>query len=127
MTKRLPEPGPPAPFDTRPTLAHDASVPPPQSLEDIHSPSTICGSFTPPADLQSIEMANAIDVLTHGCLRQITEDQSSVAQPIVQCVQIKPMAGQNGMQRFRVVMSDSVNFMQGMLGQRECPVFGEKC
>lgn len=60
---------------------------------------------------------NASDVLTQGALRQIT-DGVQIDSPVVQCVQIKPMASQNGVERFRVVMSDSINFMQGMLGQR---------
>lgn len=64
-------------------------------------------------------MADAMNALTQGCLQQIIDDQQEpVIEPIVQCVQIKPMNSQNGAERYRVVMSDSVNFMQGMLGQR---------
>lgn len=59
------------------------------------------------------------DVLTKGALRQISDNDLQTPEPIVQCVQIKPMANQNGVERFRVVMNDGVNFMQGMLGQRE--------
>ncbi|KAF2487215.1 hypothetical protein BDY17DRAFT_244244 [Neohortaea acidophila] len=58
------------------------------------------------------------DVLTKGALRQISDNDLQTPEPIVQCVQIKPMANQNGVERFRVVMNDGVNFMQGMLGQQ---------
>lgn len=66
---------------------------------------------------------SAADLITQGSLRQITEGQNPVEQPVMQCLQIKSMANQNGMQRYRVVMSDMVNFMQGMLGQRKSPSF----
>ena len=62
--------------------------------------------------------ADPLDVLTQGCMRRITEGGTE-ENPIVQCVQIKPMNSQANTERYRVVMSDSVNFMQGMLGQRE--------
>lgn len=67
----------------------------------------------------SFRMADAISMLTKGCLVQSTLGTLEVDQPIVQCVQVRPMNNQNGVERWRVVMSDSVNFMQGMLGQRE--------
>jgi hypothetical protein len=63
-------------------------------------------------------MADALSQLTQGCLRRITEGGTE-ENPIVQCVQIKPMNSQNAAERYRVVMSDSINFMQGMLGQRK--------
>ncbi|KAI9810389.1 MAG: Replication factor A protein 1 [Pycnora praestabilis] len=41
---------------------------------------------------------------------------ASSAQPVLQCVQIKPLAGQAGNpERFRVVFSDIQNFVQSML------------
>ncbi|KAI9836842.1 MAG: hypothetical protein M1819_001007 [Sarea resinae] len=41
---------------------------------------------------------------------------SSVAEPVLQCVQIKPLAGQpNAPERYRVVFSDIQNFVQSML------------
>ena len=77
------------------------------------------GTLTPDSQQsEKAKMADPFNALTHGCLRQIT-DRIEVDQPVVQCVQIKPMNSQNGVERFRVVMSDSVNFMQGMLGQRK--------
>lgn len=66
---------------------------------------------------------DASDVLTKGALRQITDNTLGIDNPVVQCLQIKPMASQNGVERFRVVMSDSINFMQGMLGQRKSVVW----
>ena len=44
-----------------------------------------------------------------------------MSQPILQCVQIKPLAGQQGAQeRYRVVFSDIINFVQSMLATRKC-------
>lgn len=63
-------------------------------------------------------MADATSIISHGVLAQIAVGQQ-VGEPVLQCVQIKPMASQNGVERFRVVMNDTVNFIQGMLGQRE--------
>lgn len=63
-------------------------------------------------------MADAASALTIGCLANAAHGQLMDA-PIVQCVQIKPMASAQGNERFRVVMNDSVNFIQGMLGQRK--------
>ena len=84
------------------------------------SSSHTAGELTPDSQESEVnKMADAFNVLNQGCLRQITENNLTVEQPIVQCVQIKPMASQNGVERFRVVMSDSINFMQGMLGQRK--------
>ena len=78
------------------------------------------GTLTPDSQQSElIRMADAMSALTQGCLRQISTDADSVHEPILQCVQIKPMNSQQGAERYRVVMNDSVNFMQGMLGQRE--------
>lgn len=64
-------------------------------------------------------MGDAFTAVSHGALRSITEGQN-VDSPILQCVQIKPMAqGQNGTERWRVVFNDTVNFIQGMIAQRE--------
>ena len=50
----------------------------------------------------------------------------AVAQPILQCVQVKPLAGQQGNpERFRVVFSDINNFVQSMLATRKS-VLGSK-
>lgn len=40
-------------------------------------------------------------------------------QPVLQCVQVRPLAGQQGTpDRFRVVFSDINNFVQSMLATR---------
>lgn len=44
---------------------------------------------------------------------------NAVPEPVLQCVQIKPLAGQQGTaERFRVVLSDIDNFVQCMLATR---------
>jgi replication factor A1 len=41
---------------------------------------------------------------------------AAVQQPVVQCVQIKPIASNgNGAERYRVIFSDSQNYIQTML------------
>lgn len=61
---------------------------------------------------------SAAEALTVGALRRINEGEQ-VDQPIVQCVQIKPMGeNQQGGQRFRVVWNDSANFIQSMITQQ---------
>ncbi|EME81073.1 uncharacterized protein MYCFIDRAFT_29007 [Pseudocercospora fijiensis CIRAD86] len=63
-------------------------------------------------------MTDAFNAITHGALRQITEG-NPVENPILQCVQIKPMAqGAGGTERWRVVFNDTVNFIQGMLSSQ---------
>lgn len=60
-----------------------------------------------------------MDALSVGCMRKIFSGET-VVDPIVQCVQIKPMQqNQNGVERYRVVFNDSVNFIQSMIAQRE--------
>ncbi|KJX99397.1 replication factor-a protein 1 [Zymoseptoria brevis] len=61
-------------------------------------------------------MADAAGVLSAGVLREVTEGQTH-ENPIVQCVQIKPMSANQatGQERWRVVFNDSINFIQGML------------
>lgn len=76
--------------------------------------------FTPDSEEDhQLIMDAAEKMLTKGALLQISEGDLRTEEPILQCVQIKPMASQGNVERFRVVMSDSLNFMQGMLGQRE--------
>jgi len=62
---------------------------------------------------------NPMDAISVGCLRRVFAGES-ITDPIVQCVQIKPMQSQaNGAERFRVVFNDTVNFIQSMIAQRE--------
>jgi len=43
-----------------------------------------------------------------------------IENPVLQCVQIKPLQGATGtVERFRVVFSDIRNFIQSMLATRE--------
>ena len=93
---------------------------PPNDADSQSSSSTNTLTLTPDSqDDEILRMADALSALTPGCLRRITEGGQE-DNPVVQCVQIKPMNSQNTAERYRVVMSDSINFMQGMLGQREC-------
>nr|POE93535.1 replication factor a protein 1 [Quercus suber] len=62
-------------------------------------------------------MADPMGVISVGALKMVGNGQEP-ASPILQCVQIKPMAAQNGNERYRVVMNDTANFIQGMLGQQ---------
>ena len=62
--------------------------------------------------------AAALDRLDAGSLADIFADRPGrVQHPVVQCVQIKPMAqpGSGGAERWRVVFSDSKNYVQTML------------
>jgi replication factor A1 len=66
-------------------------------------------------------MANNAQVaaarIDQGSLAAIFDDtQGRVQQPLVQCVQVKPIAAQAGApERFRVVFSDIQNYVQTML------------
>lgn len=71
---------------------------------------------TPDSDL--FTMADPASVLTAGSLEMVGQGQIP-ENPILQCVQIKPMASQHGNERYRVVMNDSRNYIQGMLAQGE--------
>ncbi|KAK3174820.1 hypothetical protein OEA41_002066 [Lepraria neglecta] len=64
--------------------------------------------------------ANAASRIDQGSLAAIfnstNDPNSAVSQPVLQCVQVKPLAGQQGApERFRVVFSDINNFVQSML------------
>lgn len=61
-------------------------------------------------------------VLTiHRAIFEQDEDsKAAVPEPILQCVQVKPLNSQPGApERFRVVFSDVINFAQSMLATRE--------
>ncbi|CAK4032170.1 related to single-stranded DNA-binding replication A (RPA), large (70 kD) subunit and related [Lecanosticta acicola] len=60
-------------------------------------------------------MTDALGAITIGALKSITEGVT-IDNPILQCVQIKPMANNNnGQERWRIVFNDTVNFIQGMI------------
>ena len=77
------------------------------------------GTLTPDTqDSDFIKMADALGVLSAGALLQVNQGESPES-PVLQCVQIKPMAAQNGVERYRLVLNDSLNFIQCMLATRE--------
>ena len=83
------------------------------------------GQLTPTSqDSALFKMADAASILTQGCIARAAENQLPQGEEvIVQCVQVKTMGNPNNPQpnapeRYRVVVNDSINFMQGMLGQR---------
>ena len=56
----------------------------------------------------------------HSAIFNSDEPHKAVSQPVLQCVQVKPLAGQQGgPERFRVVFSDINNFVQSMLATRK--------
>ena len=81
------------------------------------------GTLTPDSQASELaRMAEATPTLTAGCLEQTTTsaEGTDLGQPIVQCLQVKQMGSvQNGVERWRVVMNDGINFMQGMLSTGE--------
>lgn len=115
---------------------HGASNASPQNITKIHlehylrlshetPSSTICSqdrtylveslTLSSPSTMAN----NPMDAISAGCLRRVFAGET-VTDPIVQCVQIKPMQqGANGAERFRVVFNDTVNFIQSMIAQRE--------
>ncbi|KAL9009426.1 MAG: hypothetical protein Q9173_005542 [Seirophora scorigena] len=59
---------------------------------------------------------NPASHIDQGCLKAVFEGTNTVHAPVLQCVQVKPLAGaQGGPERFRVVFSDISNFVQSML------------
>ncbi|KAL8941616.1 MAG: hypothetical protein Q9211_001747 [Gyalolechia sp. 1 TL-2023] len=59
---------------------------------------------------------NPASHVSQGSLKAVFEGTNAGASPILQCVQVKPLAGgQSGPERFRVVFSDISNFVQSML------------
>ena len=76
-------------------------------------------------------MATAADALRRidaGCLSDIFSDRPGrVEHPVVQAVQIKPIAGQNGAQeRHRVIFNDTKSYVQTMLSVQENYLIEEK-
>jgi replication factor A1 len=59
----------------------------------------------------------ALDILSYGALNAIFSGAPDRPQhPVVQCLQIKSIAGQPGApERYRVVFSDGTNYVQTML------------
>ena len=94
----------------------------------VPTPTPPASSPSPPSDTNGLtfdtqdsdlaRMADAASALHVGCLQGINEGNSP-ENPVLQAVQIKPMASQNNQERYRVVMSDSRYFIQCMLSQRK--------
>ncbi|KAK5558604.1 Replication factor A protein 1 [Exophiala xenobiotica] len=65
----------------------------------------------------SSDPAAALQRIDAGSLRDISEDNPNrVQQPVMQCVQIKPIAATaGGVERNRVILSDTRNYIQSML------------
>lgn len=77
------------------------------------------GTLTPDSQYDDlIKMADAMSVMSPGTLAAVGRGEIP-ENPVMQCVQIKPMASQNGAERYRIVMNDTEHFIQAMLGQRE--------
>jgi replication factor A1 len=76
-------------------------------------------------------MSTAADALRRvdaGCLSDIFyERPGRVQHPVVQCVQIKPIAAQaGGQERHRVIFSDTKNYVQTMLAVQQNALVEEK-
>ncbi|KAL8710876.1 MAG: hypothetical protein Q9220_004680 [cf. Caloplaca sp. 1 TL-2023] len=62
---------------------------------------------------------NPASRIDQGSLSAIFDGNNTINQPVLQCVQVKPIAGQQGgPERFRVVFSDISNFVQSMLASQ---------
>lgn len=63
------------------------------------------------------QQQRAVNTLSHGALSDIFSNKPGREQyPVVQCLQIKSIAGQPGApERYRVVFSDGANYVQTML------------
>ena len=68
--------------------------------------------------MANANISNAMKRIDAGSLNDIFENTAGrVDQPVVQCVQIKPIASQDtsAPDRYRVVFSDTRNYVQTML------------
>lgn len=72
-----------------------------------------------PAFVMTLGPQNML-IIGHSAIFNSDEPNKAVSQPVLQCVQVKPLAGQQGgPERFRVVFSDINNFVQSMLATRK--------
>lgn len=64
----------------------------------------------------------SVSLLSRGALNAVfgSDEGSKIAEPVVQCVQIKQMEkkDENQPDRWRLVLSDADNFIQSMLATR---------
>ncbi|KAJ4517178.1 Replication factor A protein 1 [Exophiala dermatitidis] len=72
--------------------------------------------------------SEALQRIDAGCLADIFEDRPGrVQHPVVQCVQIKPIAAQpGGQERHRVIFSDTKNYIQTMLAVHQNSLVDQK-
>lgn len=90
----------------------------PLALTTIHTNDSQSSDNTLERILTPDIMEEAYAAITHGVLRKVvTDGDAGVPAPILQCVQIKPMGGNaaGASERYRVVLNDTVNFIQCML------------
>lgn len=96
-----------------PTLSH--------SLTTTVSHASSCSSSSTDSDnlilTPTSTMGDATSAITHGALRRVFGGEE-LTDVVVQVVQIKPMTGQSGIERYRVVFNDTINFIQAMVGQQ---------
>ncbi|KAK4939838.1 hypothetical protein LTR28_009273, partial [Elasticomyces elasticus] len=62
-------------------------------------------------------MGDPLSAITQGAMSRVFSGEQ-VIDPVLQCVQIKPMASNVGGERYRVVFSDVTNFIQSMMAQQ---------
>lgn len=76
----------------------------------------------------SSSVASALARVDAGSLADIFDNPPNrVQQPVMQCVQIKPIASQpGGQERHRVVFSDTKNYIQTMLAVAQNHLVEEK-
>lgn len=74
------------------------------------------------------DTAAALARVDAGSLSQIFDDSPGrVEHPVMQCVQIKPIASQpGGQERHRVIFSDTKNYIQTMLAVHQNQLVDEK-
>ena len=67
-------------------------------------------------------MCQILTLLFSAIFNSSADPNTAVSQPILQCVQVKPLMGQQGApERFRVVFSDINNFVQSLRAPRKTP------
>lgn len=67
-------------------------------------------------------LSTMLTLLFSAIFNSSEDPNTTVSQPVLQCVQVKPLIGQQGApERFRVVFSDINNFVQSMLATRKHP------
>ena len=72
----------------------------------------------------NLSMIQILTLLFSAIFNSSDDPNTGVSQPVLQCVQVKPLVGQQGTpERYRVVFSDINNFVQSMLATRKHPSF----